>query len=261
MMNALLPVSIVIPCRDAAATLARTLESCIREPQVTEILVVDDASTDDSPDIVRRYQQRDARIVSLRMPVQGGSARARNWGVLHASQPLVAFIDADDEYLPGALAAASRYLADHPDDASIRLDVEFAGFPPEIVTHPEFARLAATLSNTVPSSLVIRRPVFLAIGGFPMDGFFRRHGGYDGAFSWALSRVFGNPRLVDATRVRMHNHARSHAARFFRINLNMETPDPADVLEAVRLSRQFVATVEANIAQLHATSKLVARNT
>jgi glycosyltransferase involved in cell wall biosynthesis len=254
-MTPLLPVSIVIPCRDAAATLPRTLESCLGAAHVVEILVVDDASSDDSLHVVRRYQQRDARIVSLRMPVHGGSARARNWGVLHASQPVVAFIDADDEYLPGALTAASRYLADHPHDASIRLDVEYAGFPSEILAHPEFERLAATLSNTVPSSLVIYRAVFLAIGGFPVDGFFRVHGGYDGAFSWALSRVFGNPRLVDAKRVRMHHHAHSHAARFFRINMDMETPDPADVLEAVRLSRQFVATVETGIEQLLAMRK------
>ncbi len=192
----MLPISIIIPCYNAAATLARTLDSCIIQPEAAQIIVVDDGSSDDSIEIVRRYGERDARIGLLQMPMNGGAARARNWAAMHATQPLLAFIDADDEYFPGALAAASGFLEQHPTEASIRLDVEYAGFPAEIVGHPQFETHAATLSNTVPSSLVIRRPVYAAFGGFPMDDFFRRNGGEDGAFSWALRDLFGNRRLT-----------------------------------------------------------------
>ncbi len=153
----MLPVSVVIPCYNAAFTLARTLDSCIAQPEAAQIIVADDGSTDASLDVARHYARRDARIVPLPMPANAGAARARNWAALHASQPLLAFIDADDEYLPGALAAASAFLTEHPRQASVRLDVDFAGFPAEIVAHPGFARHAAILSNTVPSSLVIRR--------------------------------------------------------------------------------------------------------
>lgn len=252
----MLPISVIIPCYDAAATLARTLESCVIQPHAAEIIVVDDASNDDPIDIVRRSQQFDARIRLLRMPVNGGSARARNWAALHASHPVLAFIDADDEYLPGALAVAGQFLEQHPDEASVRLDVEYAGFPREIVDHPDFAKHAATLSNTIPSSLVIRRSVYAAMGGFPMDEFFRHHGGDDGAFSLALSRLFGNPRLVDVKRVRMHHHARSHGAQFFRISMGMQAPDPVEVREGIRLTREFVMAVEAGIRQLHTMSTL-----
>ena len=93
----------------------------------------------------------------------------------------------------------------------MRFDVDYAGFPAEICAHPDFAQHAATLSNTVPSSLVVRRAAFAALGGFPMDQAFRRLGGEDGAFSWALREVFGNPRLQDAKRVRMHYHPGIHA--------------------------------------------------
>lgn len=214
-----MPVSIVIPCFNAAATLPRALESCMIQPEAGEIIVVDDASTDESIEVVERYRQHDARIALLRMPVNGGSARARNWAALHASHPVLAFVDADDEYFPGALGAASQFLERHPQAASVRLDVEYAEFPQEIVSHPDFETYAATLSNTIPSSLVIRRAVYVAMGGFPMDEFFRQNGGDDGALSWALSRIFGNPRLIDAKRVRMHHHARSHAAHFFRVSM------------------------------------------
>ena len=250
----MLPISIIIPCYNAAATLARTLESCVMQPEVAQIIVVDDGSSDDSIEIVRRYGERDARIGLLRMPANGGAARARNWAAMHAAQPLLAFIDADDEYFPGALAAASGFLEHHPTEASIRLDVEYVGFPAQIVGHPQFETHAATLSNTVPSSLVIRRPVYAAFGGFPMDDFFRRNGGEDGAFSWALRDLFGNRRLNDAKRVRMHYHPRIHAERYFRICFRMQTPVQADVEESFRLSGQFLEAARAGIAQLRTLS-------
>jgi hypothetical protein len=134
----------------------------------------------------------------------------------------------------------------------VRLDVEYAGSPQAIVEHPDFEKYAAILSNTVPSSLVIRRAVYRALGGFPLDAFFRRVGGEDGAFSWALSKLFGNRRLIDAKRVRQHYHPAIHAERFFRIHLGMEQPIHEEVVEALRLSLHFVASAEATIAQLRA---------
>jgi glycosyltransferase involved in cell wall biosynthesis len=250
----MLPISIVIPCYNAAATLSRTLDSCLIQAEAAQIIVVDDGSTDGSADVVRQYAEHDGRISLLHMPANGGAARARNWGAMHATQPVLAFIDADDEYLPGALAAASGHLAHHATEAAIRFDVEFAGFPADITSHSEFALLSATLSNTVPSSLVIRRPVFAALGGFPADAFFRRNGGEDGAFSWALRETFGNPRLTDTPRVRMHYHPRIHAERYFRIFMGTLQAAPEDVAEAFRLSEAFVEAAKANLAQLRALS-------
>lgn len=248
----MLPVSIIIPCYNAATTLARTLESCLIQPEATQIIVVDDGSVDDSIDVVRHYGERDARVRPLQMPVNGGAARARNWGAMHATQPVLAFLDADDEYVPGALAAASGYLEGHPTEAAIRLDVEFTGFPDDITGHAAFDSLSSTLSNTVPSSLIIRKPAFMALGGFPVDGFFRRYGGEDGAFSWALREVFGNPRLIDARRVRMHYHPGIHAERYFRIFMGEQQARPEDVAEAMRLSEAFVEATKVNVAQLRA---------
>lgn len=247
-------ISIIIPCYCAAATLARTLDSCLIQAQASQIIVADDGSTDNSAEIVLEYRRRDRRVELLTMPQNGGSARARNWAALHASQDLLAFIDADDEYLPDALASALRYLQDAPGEASIRLDVEYVGFPAAILEHPDFEKLAAVLSDTVPSSLVIRRAVYLALGGFPMHEFFRREGGDDGALSWALSTLFGNRRLADAKRVRMHYHDGIHAERFFAACMGMRPLVEAQVNESVRLSREFVAAAQATFAQLRALS-------
>jgi glycosyltransferase involved in cell wall biosynthesis len=245
------PISVVIPCYNGVSTLARALESCRLQPEAAQIIVVDDASTDSSADLVLRYARADSRVALLRMPCNGGAAQARNWGALHASHDLLAFLDADDEYLPGALAAANAFLAQNPKQVSVRLDVEYVGFPREITGHQDFAQHAATLSNTVPSSLIVRRAAFAALGGFPMDDAFRRIGGEDGAFSWALREIFGNPRLADAKRVRMHYHPGIHAERYFRIAFGWLKPDPADVADAFRFSRQFLDSARAGIVQLH----------
>jgi glycosyltransferase involved in cell wall biosynthesis len=220
------PISIIIPCYNAERTLARTLESCVAQREAAQIVVIDDGSRDASCEIAAQFAKHYPHIELLRMPQNGGASRARNWGAMHARHPLLAFIDADDEYLPGALAAAARFLHDHPRQPSIRLDVEYCGFPADITSHPRFHEHAATLSNTVPSSLVIRRSLYAAFGGFPLDDVFRRHGGEDGAFSLALLNIFGNPRLDDCKRVRMHYHANIHAERYFRISMGMlDAPD------------------------------------
>jgi glycosyltransferase involved in cell wall biosynthesis len=246
------PVSVVIPCYNAASTLPRTLDSCLAQPEAAQILVIDDASTDASFDIASRYAQHHRTIDILRMSHNGGAARARNWGVLHATQPLIAFIDADDEYLPGALSVASAFLAGNPRQASVRLDVDYVGFPADLTAHPSFRNRVETLSNTVPSGLVTRRQVHAALGGFPLDDCFRRHGGEDGALALALRERFGNPRLVDQKRVRMHYHVGIHAERHLRVTLGMQQAD-ADVLaELTRRSWQFAHRAVATITELRA---------
>ncbi|RKE25303.1 glycosyltransferase involved in cell wall biosynthesis [Paraburkholderia sp. BL23I1N1] len=251
------PISIIIPCYNGTTTLARALQSCLIQPEAAQIMVVDDGSTDASADLVAHFGRLDPRVCLLQMPCNGTPARARNWGAMHADHGLLAFLDADDEYLPGALAVASAFLAQNPKEVSVRLDVDYTDFPADILGHPDFDKHAATLSNTVPSSLIIRRAVFAALGGFPMTDVFRRMGGEDGAFSWALRDIFGNRRLDDVKRVRMHYHAGIHAERYFRIALGFQTPDPADVAEAFHFSRQFLDTARAGIEQLRTASVVV----
>ncbi|MFX1763614.1 glycosyltransferase family A protein [Paraburkholderia sp. A1RI-2L] len=246
------PISIIIPCFDGAATLARALESCREQPEATHIFVVDDGSTDASASIARAHALRDPRVHLLQTASNGGAARARNWAALHTAAPLLAFLDADDEYLPGALAAAHAHLEQHPREAAIRLDIDYVGFPARLTTHPDFEKYADVLSNTVPSSLVIRRSAFLALGGFPMDEFFRRHGGEDGAFSWALREIFGQRRFTGHKQVRMHYHDGIHAERFLNIQMGFAQADPAATAETVRCSQAFLDAALASVRQMRA---------
>lgn len=248
------PITIIVACHNGATTLARALDSAIAQGEAERILVVDDGSTDASANITRIYAMREPRVRLVQMPGTGGAARARNWGALQATTPYLAFLEVRDEYLPGALAAAHAHLVQHPHEAAIRLDVDYDGFPERFTTHPDFARHTEALSNTVPSSLVIRRGAFLALGGFPMDETFRRYGGEDGALAWALHEAFGQRRLIDAQRVRLHYQAGTYAEHYLSIQLGLSDVPAATQDETLRASRAFLAAAMASVQQTRGLS-------
>jgi teichuronic acid biosynthesis glycosyltransferase TuaG len=77
-----------------------------------EVLVVDGGSRDRSKDVVRDIGLRDPRIRLLENPDDQGPAHARSVGVLHAQGRYVAFLDADDYWLPEKLAAQSGFMTE-----------------------------------------------------------------------------------------------------------------------------------------------------
>lgn len=94
-------VTIIICCYNAAGTLAQTLESLQAQThEALEILVVNDASTDETPEMVARYQASDPRIRMVTHDQNLGLAHGRKTGVEHASHALLTFIDADDIAMP-----------------------------------------------------------------------------------------------------------------------------------------------------------------
>ena len=98
-------VSVVIPCFNSAATIERALRSV--EHQTTkphEVLVVDDASNDNTVSVVEHYAQTSSlNIRVIRQSVNGGPSVARNvaWNV--AASEFIAFLDADDQWHPQKL--------------------------------------------------------------------------------------------------------------------------------------------------------------
>ncbi|KND59345.1 Glycosyltransferase involved in cell wall biogeneis [Candidatus Burkholderia verschuerenii] len=178
--------------------------------------MVDDGSTDSTRDIARFYALKDARVQVLELDKNGGPARARNQGAQRAKHAILAFLDADDEYLPNALNEALGYFWHSPERPAIRLNVAFTGYPAECVEFPGFADAEASMAESIASSLVIRRAVFNAMGGFPEDHIFREHGHEDFALQSALMAIYGYDKLLAHKHVRHHYHVDSHVARFFR---------------------------------------------
>ena len=94
-------VSIIVCAYNAEKDIPETLDSLIAQSyDALEILVVDDASTDATPGIVRDYARRDARVRMITHTENRGLAHGRKTGVAEASHELLTFIDADDIAMP-----------------------------------------------------------------------------------------------------------------------------------------------------------------
>lgn len=106
-------VSVVIPLYNKAPYIARALKSVLTQTfQDFEVIVVDDGSTDDGAEVVREL--RNPRIRLIQQENRGVSA-ARNRGIEEALAELVAFLDADDEWLPMFLETIIRLRRMFPD--------------------------------------------------------------------------------------------------------------------------------------------------
>jgi glycosyltransferase involved in cell wall biosynthesis len=105
-------ISVVVAAHNAARTLAAALDSALgQEPRPTEVIVVDDGSTDDTPAVGAAYADR----VRVLRQSQAGEAAAKNAGARAASGEVVAFLDADDVLLPGWIAAVGQALRERTD--------------------------------------------------------------------------------------------------------------------------------------------------
>ena len=100
---------------NAQAFLGEAIESVLAQTLADfELLLVDDASTDATPDIIESYARRDRRIRALRLPRNAGTANAKNAALAQARAPFVAICDDDDRPRPGRLAAQVAWLEAHP---------------------------------------------------------------------------------------------------------------------------------------------------
>jgi glycosyltransferase involved in cell wall biosynthesis len=135
--------------------------------------VVADASTDETAAVAARYAGRGVRCVRQSL---GGAGQSRNAGLSVTSAPLVAFLDADDAWLPHRLASGVSHLDRYP-EAALAAGHAFAcdeAMRPSSIVHalrePACGRVVEQLlvHNVVlnPSSVLIRRSALEAAGGF-----------------------------------------------------------------------------------------------
>ncbi|MFO1412791.1 MAG: glycosyltransferase [Burkholderiales bacterium] len=104
-------ISVVVPCYNAERWVAGTLASVLaQDSPVHEVIVVDDGSTDRSTAVIRERFPG----VTVVQQANSGVAAARNAGIRRASGQWIAFVDADDYWLPGKLSAQREVLRADP---------------------------------------------------------------------------------------------------------------------------------------------------
>jgi glycosyltransferase involved in cell wall biosynthesis len=110
-------VSVIIPLYNKSHCISRTLNSVLAQTyQNIEIIVVDDGSTDSSPEIVKTF--KDPRIILIIQENKGPGA-ARNAGLRRATGKYIVFLDADDEWAPNFLQEGVDFLNSHKDVSTI----------------------------------------------------------------------------------------------------------------------------------------------
>jgi glycosyltransferase involved in cell wall biosynthesis len=105
-------VSIVIPTYNRADLLPFTLNSTLNQTHADlEIIVVDNASTDDTPQYMAQFA---GRVRYIRKPVNKGLVDSYNMGIRESSGELIMLLDSDDTIHPGTIATQVKYLDQHP---------------------------------------------------------------------------------------------------------------------------------------------------
>lgn len=176
--------SVVIPAYNAERTIGETIGSVLAQTAADlELIVVDDGSSDSTPELVAGIANADPRVRLVRQP-NAGTAGARNTGIAEATAPYVSFVDNDDLWMPTYLESMGAALdADATagfaycdayalDDATLRLrrrtELESRPPPPPGASRDEIL-VALGSANFVMSSATVRREVLTELGGFRTD--------------------------------------------------------------------------------------------
>ena len=167
-------VTVVIPTWNRAALVEKAARSVLAQTyRRLELVVVDDGSTDGTAERLRAI--RDERLRVIGSPRRGHIGRLRNLGVAAGSGKLVAFLDSDDTWLPGKLAAqvdalrgsnagwcyTDYELVDEAGATVSRRAGRFVALDGDIA--PDVVEMRADVSV---STLLVRRTVFDAVAGF-----------------------------------------------------------------------------------------------
>ncbi|MEL6122574.1 MAG: glycosyltransferase family A protein [Bacteroidota bacterium] len=97
-------ISVIMPFHNEETHIARAIQSCLDISAITELILIDDGSTDRSVEVLSNFHDHRLLLLHHQDGLQKGRSASRNLGILRATQPWIAFCDADDYYLPNRFA-------------------------------------------------------------------------------------------------------------------------------------------------------------
>jgi glycosyltransferase involved in cell wall biosynthesis len=166
-------ISVIIPVFNAEKFIERAVRSVILQPEVDEIILIDDGSRDSSFEILQHLEQKDSRIKlsSHANSVNKGAASSRNVGILMAKNEWIAFLDVDDYYLPSRFKYAVELIEDNA-----QIDGIYEAIAPlEDINNPAENRLTnkqlLTLESNIPS-----QDLFYSLSPIGQKGLFHCNG-------------------------------------------------------------------------------------
>ncbi len=107
-------ISVIIPFYNAQNFLAEAINSVQSQTYIHwELLLINDGSTDRSTDIAKEFAERDSRIKLLSLSRNAGAGVSRNLGTTKATGDYIAFLDADDRWIPKKLEIQLQFMLKH----------------------------------------------------------------------------------------------------------------------------------------------------
>ena len=203
--------SVVIPLYNKGPYIKRTLDSVLKQTiQSFEIIIIDGGSTDNGPSVVKQFD--DPRIRFFQQKGTGVST-ARNQGVTISQSDFIAFVDADDEWMPQYLETIHRLRKKFPQagayttaykiqEVSGRLRwTKYRGIPPKPWEGfiPNYFKSCTLGEYPVWTSVVcISKNIFIEMGGFPEEEWWAEDADLFGkialkypiAFSWYMGAIY-----------------------------------------------------------------------
>lgn len=220
-------VSVVIPAYNYAAYLRPCIESVLTQSlEPADVVVVDDASTDETPDVARSFGPP---VTYIRHERNSGLSASRNTGIRNSSGDLITFLDADDLMKPDNLLVKSRRFAEHPSARIVfgNVDVidasgEFLGVArrrerTRLLPQPELMSMLLRRNPFFASTAVVARNCFDAAGYFDetlhhaedWDMWLRLAARFDGFYE-------------DAPLIRLRTHATSMMKRNLKSHVDLD---------------------------------------
>lgn len=143
-------VSIITPCYNAGTMISHTIESVLAQTYTYwEMLIIDDCSSDNSADIIKSYAKKDSRIKYFKTDkASGGPSVPRNIGIEHAKGNYIAFLDADDLWLPDKLEKQIKFMSKN------NCKLSYSYYEKMAWNEERNNRLVTTKSNTTYESLL-----------------------------------------------------------------------------------------------------------
>jgi GT2 family glycosyltransferase len=192
-------VSVIIPTFNRSRFLGEALDSVlVQSHRDFEVIVIDDGSTDGTPELVAEYAARDDRIRSHRQ-ANAGVSRARNAGLDLAKGDHIAFLDSDDAWQPWHLELMLAGLARHPNVGLIWAEADLVDESGRIVASPGLPVLLSAYRYFAVDQLFPIRKSLADLGVTLPDGL-KRHRLFVGDIFSAM--ILGNLVLTSSTVMR-----------------------------------------------------------
>lgn len=171
-------VSVVVPAYNAERFIRETIKSVLAQTyNSAEIIVVDDGSTDRTGIAVKEFSQKNSCVKYIYQKNQGQSS-ARNTGIKNAKGKYIAFLDADDLFLPSKLEEQVSYLERHPDCGVCYCAIYhfYDDKPKELLQIKDLPHPSGYIFKEIlwknfinPLAVVLRKEVLDKYGGFKED--------------------------------------------------------------------------------------------